>query len=189
MPLKSLQNFMKSLMRMFHEQEMGVIFYETVISLKGQSHTSIECVPLPWEQHDVIPGYFRESILTSEAEWSQHKKLINFAARPGGFRRAMVPNLPYFMVQFDYKGEKGYGHVIEGTSDSLMEDGEEGMDEGEKGGGEFPRWFAGEIIGNLLELEPRRWRRPRRMDFRSNKERVGEFRRMYDKFDWTGMIV
>ncbi|KAF8630824.1 hypothetical protein AX17_005183 [Amanita inopinata Kibby_2008] len=183
-----VRNFMKSLMRMFSEQDKGVIFYETVISLRRQVHTIIECVPLPWERFDVIPGYFKESILTCETEWSQHRKLIDFSARPGGFRRAMVPNLPYFMVQFDYKGEKGYGHVIEGTKDSLLEDGEEGMDEGEKGGGEFPQWFAGEIVGNLLDLEPRRWRRPRRIDFRSNKERVGQFKGMYDKYDWTGLI-
>ena len=74
----------------------------------------------------------------SEAEWSQHKKLIDFSARPGGFRRAMVPNLPYFMVQFDHKGEKGYGHVIEGTTESAGQ-GDDDMDEGGKGGGEFPR--------------------------------------------------
>jgi hypothetical protein len=74
----------------------------------------------------------------SEAEWSQHKKLIDFASRPGGFRRMMVPNLPYFMVQFDYKGEKGYGHVIEGSGDTIGDD--EGLDEGEKGGGDFPKW-------------------------------------------------
>ena len=80
----------------------------------------------------------QESILMSEAEWSQHKKLIDFSSRPGGFRRAMVPNLPYFMVQFDYKGEKGYGHVIEGTSE-VSANGDEDIDEGEKGGGEFPR--------------------------------------------------
>lgn len=47
----------------------------------------------------------------------------------------MVPNLPYFMVQFDHKGEKGYGHVIEGTDTA---DGEM-LEEGEKGGGDFPR--------------------------------------------------
>ena len=74
--------------------------------------------------------------MSSEAEWSQHRKLIDFGARPGGFRRAMVPNLPYFMVQFDYKGEKGYGHVIEGPADAQDED---GLEEGEKGGGEFPQ--------------------------------------------------
>jgi hypothetical protein len=49
-------------------------------------------------------------------------------------------------------------------------------------------YFAGEIIGNVLELEPRRWRRPRRIDFRSNRDRVAQFRKSYDKFDWTGMI-
>ncbi|KAJ7202788.1 CwfJ C-terminus 1-domain-containing protein-like protein [Mycena pura] len=181
-----VRNFMKCLMRMFAEEDLGVIFYETVISLKWQKHTVIECVPLPWAQYEDIPQYFKESILASEAEWSQHKKLIDFSRRPGGFRRAMVPNLPYFMVQFDYKGEKGYGHVIEGTGDGTTEDGE--LEEGEKGGGEFPRYFAGEIIGNVLELEPRKWRRPKRIDSWSNKERVAQFKKKYDKFDWTGMI-
>ncbi|TRM64016.1 CwfJ C-terminus 1-domain-containing protein-like protein [Schizophyllum amplum] len=173
-----VRNFMKCLMRMFAEEDKGVVFYETVLSLKWQAHTVIECVPVPWEHFEVIPGYFKESILASEAEWSQHKKLIDFSARPGGFRRAMVPNLPYFMVQFDYKGEKGYGHVIEGGA--TAEGDEEGVDEGEKGGGEFPKYFAGEI--------PRRWRRPKRVDFHSNRQRVAQFKRKYDKFDWTGMI-
>lgn len=49
----------------------------------------------------------------------------------------MVPNLPYFMVQFDYKGEKGYGHVVEGAAEAQEED-DYGLAEGEKGGGEFP---------------------------------------------------
>ncbi|KAI0657373.1 CwfJ C-terminus 1-domain-containing protein-like protein [Cubamyces menziesii] len=182
-----VKNFMKCLMRMFAEEDKGVVFYETVLSIKAQKHTYIECVPLPWEQFELIPGYFKESILMSETEWSQHKKLIDFSARPGGFRRAMVPNLPYFMVQFDYKGEKGYGHVIEGTSEASG-NGEEDVDEGEKGGGEFPRWFAAEIIGNLLDVEPRRWRRPRRIETWQNKERVKGFKQKYDKFDWTGMI-
>ncbi|KAI6166799.1 CwfJ C-terminus 1-domain-containing protein-like protein [Pisolithus thermaeus] len=184
-----VRNFMKSIMKMFAEEDKGVVFYETVINLKWQKHTFIECVPLPWEQYDYIPQYFKESILTSETEWSQHKKLIDFSKRPGGFRRAMVPNLPYFMVQFDYKGERGYGHVIEGTDESAAAGEEDGaVDEGDKGGGEFPRYFAGEIIGNVMDVEPRRWRRPRRMDFRFNMDRKAQFRKKYDKFDWTGMI-
>lgn len=134
----------------------------------------------------------------------------------------MVPNLPYFMVQFDYKGEKGYGHVIEseggGKSKNKVGYGLEGDDEeddvlgmegtGEKGGGEFPRWvrsvyfshlvvesscvsryFASEIIGNVLEIEPRRWRRPRKvLGGIRDKERVREWRGWYDKYDWTGLI-
>jgi Protein similar to CwfJ C-terminus 2 len=51
----------------------------------------------------------------------------------------MVPNLPYFMVQFDHKGEKGYGHVIEGSD---KHDDEDTIEEGEKGGGDFPRCIS-----------------------------------------------
>jgi Protein similar to CwfJ C-terminus 1 len=53
------QNFMKCLMRMFAEEDQGVVFFETVISLKKQKHTCIECVPMPWRQFDLIPGYFK----------------------------------------------------------------------------------------------------------------------------------
>jgi hypothetical protein len=52
----------------------------------------------------------------------------------------MVANLPYFMVQFDYKGEKGFGHVIEGVGAADKEAEEDDVDEGEKGGGVFPRY-------------------------------------------------
>lgn len=46
-------------MQMFASEDQGVIFYETVISIRKQQHTVIECVPLPWEQYDIIPGYFK----------------------------------------------------------------------------------------------------------------------------------
>jgi len=144
---------------------------------------------LPLNVFDQLPAYFRESILASETEWSQHKKLIDFSKRLGGFRRTMVKNLPYFMVQWDYKGEKGYRHVIEGVGESAAADEAEGqVDEGDRGGGEFPRWFAAEIIGNVLDMEPRKWGRPRRIDLRLNKERVEKFRKSFTKYDWTGLI-
>jgi hypothetical protein len=55
---------MKSLMQMYSEEDKGVIFYETVLSLKWQKHSVIECVPVPWEQFDVLPGYFKVRILS-----------------------------------------------------------------------------------------------------------------------------
>lgn len=55
--------------------------------------------------------------------------------------------------------------------------------------GALCRYFAAEIIGNVLELDQHKWRRPRRMDFRLNKERVNEFKKSYTKYDWTGMIA
>jgi hypothetical protein len=57
------QNFMKSLMRMYAEEDKGVVFYETVITLKWQRHSVIECVPVPWEHFDILPGYFKVCIL------------------------------------------------------------------------------------------------------------------------------
>lgn len=52
----------------------------------------------------------------------------------------MVPNLPYFMIQWDHKGEKGFGHVIEGTGDAAgTGDADGAIDEGEKDGGQFPK--------------------------------------------------
>lgn len=54
-------------MRMFAEDDKGVIFYETVISLKWQKHTFIECVPLPWDQFELIPGYFKVRSLSNTA--------------------------------------------------------------------------------------------------------------------------
>jgi Protein similar to CwfJ C-terminus 1 len=56
------QNFMKSLMRMYAEEDKGVVFYETVITLKWQRHSVIECVPVPWGQFDILPGYFKVCI-------------------------------------------------------------------------------------------------------------------------------
>lgn len=84
----------------------------------------------------------QEALSSSESVWSTHKAVLPFSpARP--FRRSLVSNLPYFMIQWDYKGEKGYGHVIEGVDDApeVDADGDEIRGEvGEKGGGEFTRY-------------------------------------------------
>ncbi len=48
---------------MYSGEDKGVVFYETVITLKWQKHSVIECIPVPWEQFDVLPGYFKVRIL------------------------------------------------------------------------------------------------------------------------------
>ncbi len=47
---------------MYSKEDKGVVFYETVITLKWQKHSVIECVPVPWEQFDVLPGYFMANV-------------------------------------------------------------------------------------------------------------------------------
>jgi hypothetical protein len=104
------------------------------------------------------------------------------------------------------KGEKGYGHVIEGHDGTQQAEEEAfGLDEGEKGGGKFERsashsnishsltlffrWFGSEVIGNLLDLEPRRWRKPKWIDPGQDAARVKQFRKAYDQHDWTKMLA
>lgn len=50
---------MKCLMKMHADRGRGVVFYETVVSLRQQRHSFIEAVPLPWDIFDDAPAYFR----------------------------------------------------------------------------------------------------------------------------------
>ena len=56
---------MKCLMRMCAEEDKGVVFYETVINIKWQKHTVIECVPLPWDLFEQVPAYFKVCTTTT----------------------------------------------------------------------------------------------------------------------------
>lgn len=47
------------------------------------------------------------------------------------------------------------------------------------------RYFAGEIIGNLLDLEPRKWRKPKRLDYALNQQRAAELGNRFQPYNWT----
>ncbi|PWN37348.1 uncharacterized protein FA14DRAFT_159439 [Meira miltonrushii] len=190
---EEVKNFMKCLIQMEAKNGNGVIFFETVKSLRHQKHSLIEAVPLEKGLFTQMPGYFRQSIIEQSDDWSQNKGLIQFSKeRP--FRNSMVPDLPYFMVQWDHRGEKGYGHVIEETGGKGKGRDDYGGDEdlnqgglsGEKG--EFPQWFACEIIGTLLDYEPKRWRKPRRLQSDELQNLLKSFRSQWTPFDWTKML-
>ncbi|KXS14970.1 hypothetical protein M427DRAFT_155632 [Gonapodya prolifera JEL478] len=162
---EEVRNFMKSLIRMFAKRKLSCIFTETVIRLRHNKHTVIECFPLP-DDLGVARAHFKEGILQAEGEWQQHKKLIETGER--GFRRSMVKNLPYFHVWFD--PTNGYGHVIEDPEN-------------------FPDYFAKETLAGILELTPDQYRRPRRLDpsQQMNEQRVREWKKKWgwEAFDWT----
>ncbi|PWN42775.1 hypothetical protein IE81DRAFT_289722 [Ceraceosorus guamensis] len=183
-----IKNFMKCLMQMAHARQQSYIFCETVRSIKHQRHTAIEAIPVPHDLFSELPASFKQEILTVDEEWSQNKKLIEFtSARP--FRKSLVPNLPHFAVMWDYKGEKGYGHIIE--EGDLMEGDEDtyGYKGASKGGNTFPKYFAAEIIGQLLDLEPRQWRKPRWLDANQQTQAISAFKHKgWSVVDWTKMI-
>jgi hypothetical protein len=172
---EEIRNFMKSLTRMYHDQGRDVIFYENAAHPNRKPHAGMCVVPLPYSLGETAPAFFKEAFLTTEDEWSQHKKIIDTLARSKqglgklSFRRTLVSQMPYFHVWFELDG--GIGHVVE----------------------EPDRWprgdlFAREIVGGILGLEPDVIKKQGRWQ-RGHEPRVEAFRKKWRKFDWTRVLT
>ncbi|KAJ2648301.1 Pre-mRNA-splicing factor cwf19 [Coemansia sp. RSA 1250] len=193
-----ITNFMKCLMHMFAARQKGVVFLETVLSVQPSKagHCAIECIPLPLSKTQDMPAYFTESLVSSDDEWSQHRKVIDTtvkttsvapkddlhdqdanhlqarqAIRRGGFRSRMTAKMPYFHVWFDPYG--GMGHIIENSE-------------------KFPPWFGREVVAGVLDLPPAVYRKPRRLKESHDQrcDRADEWKKQFgwSKFDWTKML-
>lgn len=178
---EEIRNFMKALSRFYYSRNpsYAVIFYENAAHEGRKRHASMEAVPLPMNLNETAPAFFRESILASDEEWAQHRKIIDTqtkASKDGmgklAFRRSMVSELPYFHVWFTLDG--GYGHIVEDPR----------------------RWpkgdlFAREIIGGMLDVGAEvikrqgRWRK----GDAEIASRVSEFQKGWGKWDWTRVLV
>lgn len=166
---------MKSLTRMYHNQRRDVIFYENAASPQRKKHAAMEVVPLPRGEGNRAPAFFKQAILSSDEEWSQHKKIIDtlFKARQGqgklAFRRTLVKEMPYFHVWFHIDG--GMGHVVEDTR-------------------KWPKGdlFAREIIGGILGKGPEVTKKQGHWN-READGRVNGFRAQWREFDWTEVFT
>ena len=172
---EEIRNFMKSLTRLYHDQGRDVVFYENAAFPNRKPHAALNAVPLPYSLGETAPAFFKEAFLTSEEEWSQHKKIIDTLARSKSglgklaFRRSLVKEMPYIHVWFELDG--GIGHVVE---DPLA----------------WPKGdlFAREIIGGMLDLEPDVIRRQGRWQ-RGHDSRAEGFKNKWRKFDWTRVLT
>lgn len=173
--LKDPQNFMKCLTQMYHNQGRDVIFYENAAMPQRRKHASMEAVPLPKGSGDTAPAFFKEAILASDEEWTQHRKLIDTLSKADqglgrlAFRRTLVKEMPYFHVWFHING--GLGHIVEDAN----------------------RWpkgdlFAREILGGILDIEPHIIRKQGRWTNGIDR-RVEPFRQKWKKFDWTEVLA
>ena len=154
--------FQKGLARMFADRDMDVIFTEIFSHSKGKSHMYIECIPLPKDEGSLAPMYFKKAILESDEEWAQNTKLID--TRRKGVRNSIPIGLPYFFVDFGLDG--GYAHVIEDTE-------------------KFPHYFAKEVVGGLLDVEPRLWLKPPKENLENQKSKALKFSGWWNPYDWT----
>jgi hypothetical protein len=170
-----IRNFMKSLTRLYHDQGRDVIFYENAARPDRKGHAAMNVVPLPYSLGETAPAFFQEAFLTSEEEWSQHKKIIDTLKKSKdglgklAFRRSIVKEAPYFHVWFEIDG--GLGHIVEDSN-------------------HWPRGdlFAREIIGGMLDIAPDVVKRQGRWE-RGHDRRVDGFRKRWKKFDWTRVLT
>ncbi|XP_062052939.1 CWF19-like protein 2 isoform X3 [Lepus europaeus] len=161
---EEIQMFRKSLVKMFEDKGLDCIFLETNTNLKKQYHMIYECIPLPKEVGDMAPIYFKKAIMESDEEWSMNKKLIDLSSKD--IRKSVPRGLPYFSVNFGLQG--GFAHVIEDQH-------------------RFPHYFGKEIIGGMLDLEPRLWRKGIRESFEDQRKKALQFAQWWKPYDFTKM--
>ncbi|XP_046835525.1 CWF19-like protein 2 [Vespa crabro] len=156
---EKMKIFKETLIKMFMDSKQTPIFFEVYKNRHKFPHMQLECVPLSDESADLAPMYFKKALLECETEWAINKKIVDLKNKD--LRRAIPNGLPYFMVQFGNNG--GYAHVIE---DERM----------------FPTNFAEEIIGGILDLDHNLWRKPKRETFEQQREKVLNFKKIWDKY-------
>lgn len=157
-----VQLFRKTLTKMFESMDLDVMFMETSMGLKHFPHMHLECVPMPRETGDLAPIYFKKAIQESDTEWSQNKKVVDLSKKT--IRHAVPKGFPFFSVDFGLQG--GFAHVIE---DEQV----------------FPRYFGKEIIGGMLDVEPRIWRKDQKENFDDQRKKVLQFSEWWKPHDWT----
>lgn len=157
-----IRMFQKGLTQMFADRDMDVIFTEIYSHSKSKLHTYIECIPLPKDEGSLAPMYFKKAILESDEEWAQNVKLID--TRRKGVRSCIPTGLPYFFVDFGLDG--GYTHIIEDTA-------------------KFPHYFAKEVVGGLLDVEPRLWLKPPKESIENQKRKALKVSTWWNPYNWT----
>ncbi|KAL7825460.1 hypothetical protein AOLI_G00326670 [Acnodon oligacanthus] len=157
-----IQVFRRSLVRVFEAQDLDCVFLETHMSPKRRLHLLYECVPLPRELGDTAPIYFKKALMECDEEWAMNKKVVDLSSK--NIRQAVPRGLPYFSVDFGLQG--GFAHVIENEQ-------------------KFPHYFGKEVLGGMLDLEPRRWRKPIRENFDDQRKKVLQFSQWWKPFDCT----
>lgn len=156
---EEITQFRKALTCMFGSRKQDVIFFEIARYIHKRPHMIIHCVPS--KEFELAPMYFKKAIQESEREWSTNKQIIDLK-NGNDVRRAIPRTLPYFWVNFGMNN--GFAHVIE---------------EQER----FPSTFAQEVIAGILQLDPRVYRRPRKLHNPANK--VQQFAEWWKLYDFT----
>ncbi|XP_047450222.1 CWF19-like protein 2 [Mugil cephalus] len=157
-----MQLFRRTLVQMFESQDLDCVFMETHMNPRRSHHMVLECIPLPRELGDMAPIYFKKAIMECDEEWAMNKKVVDLSSKD--IRQAVPRGLPYFAVDFGLQG--GFAHVIENEQ-------------------KFPHYFGKEVVGGMMDLEPRRWRKLIRENFADQRKKVLQFAQWWKPYDCT----
>ena len=160
--VKEVDLLKQKLSLMFSQERKAVIFTELWARgrKKYDNHLVIECIPIKDKYIDDAWMYFKKELQESESEWADNKSVVDIKGKP--VSRCLPDGLSYFWVTFGPSNE-GYGHVIEDES-------------------RFPPSFAHEIIAGIIDIDDRKWRKPRK-DYRHRPDDVLKFKASWRKHD------
>lgn len=165
---EEVKNFKKQMQKMFASQDMEAIFFETATNLHSrnkQRHLTIECVPLPNDVAQDAPMFFQKGLMECEKEFEQQNRSIIKTNAKTDLRRSIPEGFPYFHVEFG-SDRTGFVHIIEDES-------------------RFPKGFAREILGGMLQLDPSQYLRAHSMNPTQLHSLFKTFLGMWSPFDWT----
>eukprot|EP01062_Namystynia_karyoxenos_P069257 TRINITY_DN64785_c0_g1_i1.p1 TRINITY_DN64785_c0_g1~~TRINITY_DN64785_c0_g1_i1.p1 ORF type:complete len:558 (+),score=175.05 TRINITY_DN64785_c0_g1_i1:73-1674(+) len=160
---RELRNFKKCLLQMWHEQGSDGVFCELVLDPRSREQMVIECFPVPADRATDAEISFWKALDEAEGEFvQQHKRVIKTRGKP--LAQCLARQVPYFHVAFGLEG--GFAHVIAEP-------------------GRFPRDFARQVCGGVLDLGMRG-----RLSKQGNAALLGHearraFRERWDPHDWT----
>ncbi|GBM99722.1 CWF19-like protein 2 [Araneus ventricosus] len=156
-----VEDLKNTLRLFFKKQEKSLLCLETSMFFRHHPHALLECVPVPEEEGDMAPLYFKKALLESEEEWTHNIKLIDLSGK--GLRRSVPKNLPYFCISFDPSVHAGFAHVIEDEK-------------------QFPRNFGKEVVGGMLDIDYNHLYKNRRDDSVKKSSEALQFTRMLEEF-------
>lgn len=165
---EEIRNFQKCLAMMYMSMNMGVVFYENSARPWRLGHACIYCVPVPLHLVDDVAPFFQEAFLTSDTEWSQHRKVINTQGKGKlGFQASIAKEAPYVHVWLTIDG--GLGHIVEDAGNWPEED-----------------RFSREVIGGLLRVGPEVVKK--KVTWGKDATRRAKFMLKWQKYDWTEQL-
>jgi len=162
--VREVDHLKRALCETWSREKYHVVFWEYYYKSRASKthHMEITCVPIKKKHTENARMYFKKALMESEEEWSMNKKLIKLDGRC--VTKSMPKGLSYFWVSFGDTMDHAYGHVIE--DDQL-----------------FPRNFAHQTLGGLLDIDAHLWRKPKQEHYSQQFERISKIKPLWKKYD------